>query len=224
MVHFLRPTERGFPDDVEPDENGLVAVGGELSPELVIDAYRKGSFPWTGDDPVPWFSPDPRLVVFPRDLRVSRSLGRVIRRDVFDVRFDHAFGATMRACASSARRGSSGFTWITPNMIETYTELFERGIAHSVEAYRDGVLRGGLYGLTFGRSFFGESMFALESNASKVALHALCMRLVDMDFHFIDCQQVTPHLVSLGGVALSRADYLVRLAGSLAHPSAHRPW
>lgn len=224
MVYVLRNPIGGFPDDLVPDDDGLMALGGELRPELVIEAYRKGMFPWTGDHPIPWYSPDPRLVLFPRDFHASRSLRRVVRRGTFDVHFDRAFTDTMVACATTARRGAAGMTWITPNMIATYTELHRRGVAHSVECYRDGQLRGGLYGLTFGRAFFGESMFAREANASKVALHALCARLVDMGFHFVDCQQVTAHLVSLGGVALSRGEYLDRLAAALDHDSAHHRW
>jgi leucyl/phenylalanyl-tRNA--protein transferase len=224
VVHFIRSFPGRFPDGLEPDEDGLVALGGVLTPELVIEAYRKGMFPWTGDHPIPWFSPDPRLVLFPRDVHVSRSLRKVIRRGTYEVRFDHAFDQTIRACATTARRGSAGLTWITQNMIVTYGELHRQGVAHSVECYRDGQLCGGLYGLTFGKAFFGESMFARESNASKVALYALCERLRAMDFHFIDCQQVTPHLVSLGGVELSRAEYLRRLDDALGHDSVHRDW
>ncbi len=207
----------------EPDEDGLVAIGGELDLDTVIEAYQRGIFPWTGEHPIPWFSPDPRLVLFPQRLVISHSLDKVLRQGRFEVRFDQDFGAVIRACAEVPRPGQSG-TWIMPNVVSTYSRLHELGITHSVETYRDNELVGGLYGLTFGRAFFGESMFARHSNASKVALWALCQRLVARGFHFIDCQQVTPHLMRLGAVAIPRAEYRERLTAALRFESEHRPW
>lgn len=220
--HFAAGTPV-FPDDLSPDDDGLVAVGGDLEVPTLVEAYQKGIFPWTGELPIPWFSPDPRLVLFPTRLHVSRSLRRLLRRGHFTTRFDHDFPATIASCARAPRPDQRG-TWITPNMIAAYSELHRLGIAHSVEVYRDGALAGGLYGLTFGRGFFGESMFARQSNASKVALVTLCQRLRDRGYHFIDCQQATPHLVSLGATLIPRAEYLERLQRALAFASEHEPW
>ena len=212
-----------FPDDLVPNEHGLVALGGVLTTDLVCEAYQKGIFPWTGRNPIPWYSPDPRCVLFPAELHISRSLAKVVRQDKFEVRVDAAFEEVMRRCASIRRRGDPG-TWITPNMLEVYGQLHTMGVAHSVEAYADDELCGGLYGLTFGRIFFGESMFAARANASKVALHALCRRLADLDFELIDCQQKTDHLTSLGAVTVSRAEFLDRLRRALGHRSLHTRW
>jgi leucyl/phenylalanyl-tRNA---protein transferase len=223
VVYVVPHGRASFPDDLEPDEYGLVALGGELTAETVIEAYRKGIFPWTGDPPIPWFSPDPRLVLFPGWLRVSRSLAKVIRRGLYEVRFDCDFDGTIRGCAGGGRAGQDG-TWITENMVQVYGELFARGVAHTVEVYQDGELCGGLYGVALGRAFFGESMFARRSNASKVALEALCRRLVELDFHFIDCQQVTAHLLRMGAVPIARTDFLRRLRVALAYPPSQARW
>lgn len=224
MVHLLRPDDSpAFPNDLEPDPSGLAAVGGRLTCETVCEAYRKGLFPWTGEEPIPWYSPDPRLILRPGRIHVSRSLRKVIRRSRFEIRFDEDFVGTMRDCAETSRRDQAG-TWITPNMLETYAELHARGVAHSVEAWQDGRRVGGLYGLTFGVAFFGESMFARRTDASKVALVALCERLQAWKFDFIDCQQVSRHLLSMGASPVPRGDYLRRLAEALAQASRHHPW
>lgn len=223
MVYLIEPGKPMFPEGLEPDEDGLAAVGGELTTESLLEAYGKGLFPWTGRQPIPWCSPDPRLVLFPDQLRVSRSLRRAIRQQRFEIRFDAAFEAVMLGCAAVPRDGQHG-TWITSNMLTAYTALHRLGHAHSVEAYREGRLVGGLYGVSLGRAFFGESMFSLASDASKVALHALCRRLIAWRFHLIDCQQVTAHLMSLGAVPLLRSDYLRRLEAALALPGRRGAW
>lgn len=213
-----------FPDDLEPlNEDGLLGTGGVLTPEVLLEAYAKGIFPWTGAEPIPWFSPDPRLVLAPEDFRLSRSLRTRLRRREFDVRFDHDFPAVMRACATTPRPGQDG-TWITPNMHVAYGELFVRGEAHCVEVLQQGKRVGGLYGISLGRAFFGESMFHRVADASKVALWALCSGLEARDFHFVDCQQETPHLTSLGARPISRATFLRRLRAALKHPTLAHSW
>ncbi|MCP4697167.1 MAG: leucyl/phenylalanyl-tRNA--protein transferase [Gammaproteobacteria bacterium] len=212
-----------FPENLEPNEDGLIAIGGNLSVDLVIEAYIKGHFPWTGEHPIPWFSPDPRLILLPQQFKASHTLRRLARQGKFTVCFDSGFQAVLENCAAIPRKGETG-TWITPNMVEVYTELHKLHIAHSVEVYQDQELCGGLYGLTFGRAFFGESMFARISNTSKLALYALCQFLVSKNFDFIDCQQETPHLQSLGGVSVSRKEYLNRLQHALQFSSLHKSW
>ncbi len=192
--------------------NGLLAVGGDLSPLRLIDAYRQGIFPWYSQgQPILWWSPDPRMVLFVDELRVSRSLRRRVRSGVFEVRIDTAFRAVVTACARAPRGGQSG-TWITADMIEAYDRLHRLGYAHSVESWRDGRLVGGLYGLALDRVFFGESMFADETDASKVALVALVAHLTRLGVSVVDCQQETAHLTSLGARPIPRA----RFAGLLA--------
>lgn len=219
-IHFLHPGRRpAFPEAVEPEPDGLVALGGALEPEVLLEAYGKGIFPWTGAHPIPWYSPDPRLVLFPSAVHVSRSLAKVLRRGVFEVRRDTCFGEVMTRCARQRRPGQAG-TWITPNMLQAYGRLHAAGHAHSVEVFRDGTLCGGLYGIAIGRAFFGESMFAAVPDASKVALVTLCGWLADWRFALVDCQQVTGHLMRMGGVALRRQQFLQHLAAAVAAPAA----
>ncbi|MCP4135670.1 MAG: leucyl/phenylalanyl-tRNA--protein transferase [bacterium] len=210
-----------FPEQFVPDEYGFVCEGGDLSFPMIFEAYTKGCFPWSGDDPIPWYSPDPRLILLPGDFFATRNIRKLKNR--FEVRFDCNFRAVMENCASIPRRHEDG-TWITSNMIDAYCELHEHHIAHSVEVYDKGELCGGLYGLTFGRSFFGESMFSRASNSSKFALYTLCRVLLAKKFHFIDCQAVTPHLISLGAVPVSRKRYLAMLRESLKFDSLHESW
>lgn len=212
-----------FPDELRPDPSGLVMHGGELHPDVLIEAYQRGIFPWSGHDPIPWCAPNPRLVLPPTKFHASRSLRKLARSTRFTITFDRDFTAVMRACAETPRAEPEG-TWITPNMIAVYTELFHRHIAHSVEVRANGELVGGLYGLTFGRAFFGESMFHRAPNASKLALFALCQRLAERDFHFVDCQAITLHLMSLGAVPIPLSEYLRRLHRALAFPSFHEEW
>ncbi|MBI2373007.1 MAG: leucyl/phenylalanyl-tRNA--protein transferase [Deltaproteobacteria bacterium] len=196
-----------FPDDLEPDETGLVALGGELFPAILVEAYSKGIFPWTGAHPIPWYSPDPRMVLHPSEIHISRSMRKLIRKERFEVRFDTCFSTVMRRCKGIKRRHEKG-TWITPNMLSAYGKLHELGVTHSVETFEGGELVGGLYGVSIGRAFFGESMFASTDNASKLALVALARRLAMRRYMLIDCQQVTAHLATMGARPMPRRDFL----------------
>jgi leucyl/phenylalanyl-tRNA--protein transferase len=209
--------------ELDPDETGLVALGGQLTPETVVEAYSKGVFPWSGLDPIPWFSPDPRLILIPQDMHRSKSLRKLLRQERITVKFDGDFPAIITACAEDERPGQDG-TWINGRIPTVYTELFERGIVHCVGAYQEEELVGGLYGLSFGRAFFGESMFALIPNASKIAFSALCDFLAKRNYELIDCQQETAHLSRFGAISVSRADFLRRLQSAFAHPSQHESW
>jgi leucyl/phenylalanyl-tRNA---protein transferase len=212
------------PDQIVTDDTGLLGWGGNLEVTTLVEAYSKGIFPWAGRQPIPWYCPDPRLVLYPQDLHVSRSLRKLERQARLVVRYDRAFRRVMEACAQSPRPGQDG-TWISPEMVDAYEQLHQLGIAHSVEVYdAAGQLVGGLYGLSLSVAFFGESMFFRAPNASKMALARLCQDLLARSFHFIDCQQETPHLQSLGAVSISRRDYLDRLAAALRHRPHHYSW
>jgi leucyl/phenylalanyl-tRNA--protein transferase len=203
--------------------NGLLAAGGGLSVARLLDAYRRGCFPWFNPgEPVLWWSPDPRMVLVPGDLHISRSLGRTIRRGGFEIHADRAFRAVMEGCAGP--RDADGGTWITSEMIEAYVRLHRAGHAHSVETYVDDVLAGGLYGVAIGHVFFGESMFARATDASKLAFVALVAQLRRWGYGLIDCQQQTAHLASLGARPIPRSDFLARLARLTAAPSPPAPW
>jgi len=193
------------------EPNGLLAVGGDLTPARLLQAYRQGIFPWFNeDDPILWWSPDPRMVLFPAELKVSRSLQKTMRRGQFEVRTDCAFEVVMRACA--APRQSQSGTWISEQMITAYTELHRQGFAHSVETWREGELVGGLYGVAIGRMFYGESMFSRVTDASKIAFVSLVNRLLADGFGLIDCQMRTAHLASLGAREIPRAAFSQHLA------------
>jgi leucyl/phenylalanyl-tRNA--protein transferase len=203
--------------------NGLLCAGADLSPERLLDAYSKGIFPWfSAGDPILWWSPHPRMVLFPGELKVSRSLRKAVARGAFETRFDTAFAEVMRACAEP-RDGQAG-TWIVPEMVAAYTRLHERGFAHSVESWRDGRLAGGLYGILLGRVFFGESMFSRETDASKVALVKLVARLEALGVGLVDCQQATRHLASLGAREIPRREFAQRLAESIQYPPTGSRW
>lgn len=212
-----------FRGDLSPDESGLVGVGGELTVEILLEAYSKGIFPWTGRHPIPWFSPDPRLILEPGALKVSRSLEKRLRNGGFEVRFDTDFRGLMVSCATASRLGRPG-TWITPNMVTAYGELHRKGYAHSVEVYLRGALVGGLYGVAIGRVFFGESMFHTVSDASKVALVTMCRVLERREFEMIDCQQETPHMLSMGARVVSRSEFIERLNRAVEHPGFVGSW
>lgn len=212
-----------FPLGLQPQPNGLVAQGGHLSVEMLLEAYSKGYFPWSGNDPIPWFCPTPRLLLFPEHIHVSKSLRKRIRKQNYTVRMDTQFRAVMEACSTIPRKHEEG-TWITSNMIDAYEELHRLHIAHSVEVYMDNQLVGGLYGLSLGAGFFGESMFSRSANASKLALHHLCSCAPQLGLSFIDCQVVSNHLLSMGGVPIERRDYLALLAHHLQAPSHHYVW
>lgn len=221
---WLRPSQEPLfpsPDQLTPLEDGLVALGGVLSPRAILEAYRKGIFPWTGEHPIPWYSPNPRLILAPGELHVTRSLRQRRRNGGFEIGADQRFGAIMSMCATTPRHGQDG-TWITPNMVSAWTQLHRQGYAHSVEVTRDGELVGGLYGLALGGAFFGESMASREPDTSKLALWWLCERLEALGFAFIDCQQETPHLKRMGAAPVSRAEYLRRLDAALLHPQTWR--
>jgi leucyl/phenylalanyl-tRNA--protein transferase len=213
-----------FPNPNFSGKEGLLAIGGDLSPERLLKAYENGIFPWFGDDsPILWWSPDPRMILIPGEFKKSKSLLQTIRRGHFEVRFDENFGNVIRHCAKSARKHEDG-TWILPEMISSYTTLHKMGFAHSVETYLEGKLVGGLYGLSIGRAFFGESMFYLERDASKVAFAALVERMMQWEFHFIDAQQQTTHLKSLGALAVPRAKFLKMLREAVKFPSITGKW
>jgi leucyl/phenylalanyl-tRNA---protein transferase len=197
--------------------NGLLAAGGDLSPERLLDGYRRGIFPWFSEgDPILWWSPDPRMVLFPEELKISRSLAKTLRNRSYDVRFDSAFDRTMAGCAAP-RRGEAG-TWITAEMREAYLRLHRLGYAHSVETWIEGELSGGLYGIAVGRVFFGESMFSGARDASKIALAALVAHLRSEGFGLIDCQMRTRHLETLGAREIPRRRFS-RLLEELVHYS-----
>lgn len=203
--------------------NGLLCAGADLSPARLLDAYSKGIFPWFSEgDPILWWSPHPRMVLFPAELKVSRSLRKAVARGAFETRFDTAFADVMRACAEP-RDGQAG-TWIVPEMVAAYTRLHELGFAHSVESWRDGRLAGGLYGILLGRVFFGESMFSRETDASKVALVKLVARLEALGVGLVDCQQATRHLASLGAREIPRREFAQRLAESIQYPPTGSRW
>jgi leucyl/phenylalanyl-tRNA--protein transferase len=211
-----------FPPPERGPRRGPVAVGGDLRPERLLLAYSMGIFPWQGE-PLHWHSPDPRMVLLADEVRVSRTLRRTIRRGVFRVTADQAFTTVMTACATVPRPGQDG-TWITPGMIESYTELHRRGVAHSVESWQGETLAGGLYGLSLGAAFFGESMFAHETDASKVAFVTLVEQLERWGIPLVDCQVHTPHLESLGAREWPRRDFLAALHAALDRPTRLGPW
>ncbi|MFP6799272.1 MAG: leucyl/phenylalanyl-tRNA--protein transferase [Pseudomonas sp.] len=208
MLTWLQRDSLDFPplNKALREPNGLLAAGGDLRPERLIQAYRHGCFPWFQDgQPILWWSPDPRTVMLPDNLHVSRSLAKVLRQGRYRVTFDQAFAEVIRACA--APRSYAAETWITSPMQDAYLELHRRGIAHSVEVWRDDLLVGGLYGLAMGQLFFGESMFSRADNASKVGFVTLIEHLKDWGFVLIDCQMPTEHLLSLGAQTISRTEF-----------------
>ncbi|MBL4582111.1 MAG: leucyl/phenylalanyl-tRNA--protein transferase [Gammaproteobacteria bacterium] len=222
---WLDSPQSRFPDiDLAlADPNGLLAAGGDLSSKRLLEAYRSGIFPWFEEgQPILWWSPDPRMVLFPEDLRVSKSLQKTLKKSHYTVTFDKAF-AEVIACCAQPRDGSPG-TWITDEMQTAYTQLFDAGHAHSVEVWRDGELIGGLYGVALGQLFFGESMFSFQSNASKIALVNLVKQLRQWNYKLIDCQVSSEHLESLGAVELSREEFRQQLHELLPLPGKDAPW
>ena len=224
VIPFLSPHDP-FPPVAHAlkDPNGLLAAGADLSPERLLDAYANGIFPWFGDDdPVLWWSPDPRMVLFTTEVHVSRSLRKTIRSGRLQLTLDNCFEQVMKGCAEP-RRGQEG-TWITDEMTEAYERLFEMGCAHSVEAWSDGRLVGGLYGVSLGRMFFGESMFSRVSDASKVALVALVKQIERWGFTCVDCQMSTGHLSSLGAREIPRATFLRQVRALVRQAPVPPPW
>jgi leucyl/phenylalanyl-tRNA--protein transferase len=224
MIPWLTPHDPFPPvEEAMTEPNGLLAAGADLSTERLLDAYRRGIFPWFGeDDPLLWWSPDPRMVLMRGELRVSRSLRRVLRSGRFRVTLDTAFPGVMAGCAEP--RADDAGTWITPEMTEAYVRLAALGFAHSVEAWSGDQLAGGLYGVAIGRMFYGESMFSRQTDASKVALATLVGQLDRWGFEMIDCQMATAHLASLGAREIPRAEFLDRVRRLTAQPPVPSPW
>lgn len=213
-----------FPDPRDADDEGLLAVGGDLSVARLLAAYRRGIFPWYEDDlPILWWSPPERAVFLPGDGRLSRRAQRAVRRTPFEIRWDTAFEDVIGHCQKVPRPGQEG-TWITEAMRKAYIRLHHEGYAHSVEAWRDGALVGGLYGVSLGAAFFGESMFSLLDYASRAAFSALLDRLWASGFQLLDGQLPNANLAQLGARVLDRAAFLARLEEAMAHPTRRGPW
>ena len=224
MPIFKLPHEHIFPPPDLAEDNGLLAVGGDLSESRLLAAYSMGIFPWYSEgDPVLWWSPDPRLVLFPKELKISRSLRQTIKKGIFRATMDSAFEEVITNCAAIHRKDDGG-TWITDEMADAYIRLHHSGFAHSVEVRAEGELAGGLYGVSLGSAFFGESMFTRKSNASKVAFAALVQQLLKWNFSFIDCQITTPHLSGLGAREIPRSNFLEILKSALQHPAKKEKW
>lgn len=215
-----------FPDPFLADErSGILAVGGDLSPERLVLAYSKGIFPWYDEEesPILWHAPTWRMVLEPAALHVGRTVEKWVRRGVYEVRYDTAWPEVLRHCAQTPRPGQDG-TWLNRNMMSAYTTLFERGIAHCAEAWQDGVLVGGLYGVTLGGIFFGESMFSLAPNASKVTFATLVPALAALGYRLVDCQVYTAHLATLGAVEWPKTRFQEALTAALqVQPTAVWP-
>lgn len=214
-----------FPNPELATSDGLLAIGGDLHPQRIIEAYSNGIFPWYSDDqPILWWSPNPRMVLFPTNFKKHKSLKKVVESEIFEITFDTDFKEVINSCASVPRLGQEGDTWITDEMIEAYTQLHELGIAHSVEVRQNNKIVGGLYGLSLGKCFFGESMFHKVTDASKVALWFLVEKMTKWNFDVIDVQQETDHLKSLGAISIKQKDFLHLLSGSLKKESIIGNW
>ncbi len=212
MPIFWLNKELNFPDPHQTGDEGILAVGGDLSVERLILAYKMGLFPWFNpEDPILWWCPDPRFVIFPNEIKVSKSMRPYFNKKKFRVTFDTAFRDVIRGCQQMPRKGQEGDTWLTDDMLEAFCELHELGICHSVEVWEGDELVGGLYGNSFGKIFFGESMFAKASNASKFGFITLVKALEKQGFTLIDCQQGTDHLISMGARGIPRDDFLERM-------------
>jgi leucyl/phenylalanyl-tRNA--protein transferase len=226
MVRLSRnPHDLTFPGVEHATPEGLLAIGGDLQPERLLEAYRHGIFPWYNEgQPILWWSPDPRTVLFPEHLHISRSLKRSLRPGLFVVTFDQRFEVIVRHCAGPRPQYPEGGTWITPAMIEAYTALHREGYAHSVETWQGDELVGGLYGVAIGGAFFAESMFTKVDDASKVALVFLVRQLHRWDFRIVDCQQSSPHVLRLGAQEIPRASYIAHVAAAVSLPGRRGRW
>lgn len=223
-IYQLDENNYGFPHPEESEEDGLIAVGGDLSPLRLLNAYVNGIFPWYNpEDPILWWSPDPRLILLPNEFIVSKSLKRLIKSNKFEIRIDYNFEQVITNCSNIIRDKQDG-TWITKDVILAYLELHKLGFAHSFETYYENKLVGGLYGVSLGKAFFGESMFHLESNASKFAFYHLVQHIKKHNFEFIDCQMKTSHLISLGAKEIPRSEFLDILANTLEHKTTKGLW
>jgi leucyl/phenylalanyl-tRNA--protein transferase len=219
---FFPPIEHAM---IEP--NGLLAMGGDLTAARLLDAYRHGIFPWFNPgEPILWWSPDPRMVLFPQDIRVSRSLAKRMRNGGFEIRIDSVFDRVLRACAAPRRdrQGKTSGTWISQEMMAAYSRLHQQGQAHSVEVWQRGELVGGLYGVAIGRMFYGESMFSRVPDVSKIALVSLCRQLQRWGFGMIDCQMETAHLANMGARPISRSAFCTKLAVLIDLDDIPTPW
>mgnify|MGYP006266594133 CR=1 FL=1 len=224
MPIFALTDELLFPDPNLAHPEGILAIGGDLRPERLLLAYQMGIFPWySAREPIMWWSPDPRFVLYPAALRVSRSMRPILNQRRFAITYDCAFDQVIRQCKTVPRAGQGG-TWITADMQAAYRELHALGYAHSVEAWQQGELVGGLYGVSLGRCFFGESMFAKASNASKAAFITLVRDLAEQGFDLIDCQVYTDHLHSLGAEEIPRTQFLRELAQRMDQPTQRGHW
>ncbi len=226
-MHLLDPGTKDirFPPAEVASREGLLAVGGDLSVVRLLEAYRHGIFPWYSEgQPILWWSPDPRTVLSPDRLKLSRSLRKTARAGKFRVTFDRCFAEVMHACAGPRRNQPSGGTWITSAMIDAYVEMHRQGHAHSVETWHDDRLAGGLYGVALGGAFFGESMFSRVPDASKVALLYIARQLERWSYAFIDCQLRSAHLDRMGAQSVSRTTYLAMLTAAIERPGRPPPW
>lgn len=224
MSVFILGEQPIFPDPAFADPDGLLAVGGDLSRERLVSAYAHGIFPWySSTTPILWWSPDPRPIIEPSRIHVARSLRKLLRQQPFEITLDLAFEQVIAACAKTKRPQGEG-TWLVSDMIEAYMDLHEIGLAHSVEAWQEGKLVGGLYGVSLGRAFFGESMFHHVPNASKAAFATLNRFLESWAFHFVDCQQATPHMLKFGAQEVGRREFLCRLREAIQHPTRKGRW
>ena len=213
-----------FPDPNLADDEGLIAQGGKLTPEFLLSAYCQGIFPWfCQDEPILWWSPNPRMVLFPENFKLRKSLRQVINRGTFELKIDNAFREVITSC-SRISRPDQAETWITDEIINAYVDLHKLGFAHSFESYFKGELVGGLYGISVGNCFFGESMFYTKTDASKVAFYHLVQFALKNNFTFIDAQQSTDHLISLGAELVPRTKFLELLRTSLQKDTIQRKW
>lgn len=215
-----------FPDTSQAlsDPDGLLAVGGDLAPERLLQAYKRGIFPWFSDgQPILWWSPNPRTVVLPTELHIGRSLRKLLKKKPFKITMDHAFPEVIQQCSSISRNGEDG-TWITESMLQAYLDLHDAGFAHSVEAWQDNQLVGGLYGIALGKVFFGESMFSKASGASKVAFVSLVKQLQLWQFELIDCQMKTDYLMSFGAKEISREQFESKLKQAIPEVLVPQEW
>mgnify|MGYP005839252395 CR=1 FL=1 len=224
MPVYSLGSEPQFPHPNMANDEGLLAVGGKLDTDWLLLAYENGIFPWYNDEnPILWWSPNPRLIIEPNAFKVSKSFRRVLKKRDFNIKFDHQFDKVINQCKTIPRNDEEG-TWITDEMKEAYINLHQFGVAHSLEVYEQNLLIGGLYGVSLGKAFFGESMFFKKRDASKVALYYLCRELSKWDFHFIDAQIETEHLISLGAVKIPRTEFLNKLERALNHPTCQGKW
>jgi leucyl/phenylalanyl-tRNA--protein transferase len=224
MPIYRLSKEIAFPDPRDADEQGILAVGGDLNPQRILLAYALGIFPWySRGEPIIWWSPDPRMVLLPAELHVGRSLQKEIKRGAFELRMDTAFEEVLTRCAQIKRPGQRG-TWITPDMFKAYSLLHQLGFAHSIEAYQNNILVGGLYGVSLGSAFFGESMFAEAPDASKIAFVSAVREMTSWGFDLIDCQVYTEHLARFGAKEIPREEFLTRLEKSLQTPTRKGKW